>query len=214
MSEHGASFAGKRGRGWAWAASLAVPLMMGIAYCVLIATSDVGASGASWEAGGFVLVLVVWFAFRTLTHRAALARAVAVGDHERILELAKSPTDIAVAYELRSDWPAVVRTLDAAQPRTPSEHVIGGALRIHALIATGELARAREVLDRDVEPRTKQLDPRLHAMALARAQLARGRVLAAEGRAADADAVLQRLIDDVRTGEPLRAAAHEIRSGR
>jgi hypothetical protein len=214
MSDHGASFAGKRGRGWAWAASWAVPIMMGAAYCVLIATSDVGASGASWEAGGFVLVLGVWFAFRMLTHRAALARAITVGDHQRILELAKSPTDIAVAYELRGDWPAVLRTLDAAQPRTGPEHVIAAALRIHALIATGEIARAREVLDREVEPRTPQLDPRLHATARARAQLARGRVLAAEGRAADADAVLQRLIDDVRAGETMRAAAQQIRSGR
>jgi hypothetical protein len=214
MTEHGTSFAGKRGRGWAWLASWIVPIMMGAAYCVLIATSDVGASGASWEAGGFVLVLGFWFAFRILTRRAALARAIAVGDHERIVELAKSPTDLAVAYELRSDWPAVLRTLDGSQPRTTPEHVIAGALRIHALVATGDIARAREVLDRDVEPRTPQLDPRLHAMARARAQLARGRVLAAEGRVADADAVLQRLIDDVRTGEPLRLAAREIRSAR
>jgi hypothetical protein len=108
----------------------------------------------------------------------------------------------------------VLRTLDGARPRTAAEHVIGGALRIHALVATGEVARAREVLDRDIDARTQRLDPRLHATALARAQLARARVLAAEGRAAEADTVLQRLIDDVRTGEQLRAAAREIRSAR
>jgi hypothetical protein len=214
MSEQGQSFAGKRGRGWAWLATWVVPLMMAGAYCVLIATSDVQTSGALWESGGFVLVLGFWFAFRILTRRAALARAISVGDHGRILELATSPADRAIAYELRGDWPAVLRTLDGAQPRTPSEHVITAALRIHALVATGEIARAREVLDRDIEPRTKHLDPRLHAPALARAQLARGRVLAAEGRAAEADAVLQRLIDDVRSGETVRAAAREIRTSR
>lgn len=214
MTEHGQSFAGKRGRGWSWLAAWVVPLMMAGAYCVLIATSDVHTSGALWESGGFALVLVAWFAFRSLTRRGALARAIIVGDHQRILELATNPTDIAVAYELRNDWPAVLRTLDGAQPKSPADHVIAAALRIHALVATGEVARAREILDRDIEPRTRQLDPRLHATALARAQLARGRVLAAEGRAADADAVLQRLIDDVRTGDTLRAAARELRSAR
>jgi hypothetical protein len=214
MTEHGASFAGKRGRGWALLATWVVPLMMGGAYCVLIATSDVGTSGALWESGGFLLVLGFWFAFRRLTRQAALSRAIAVGDHQRILELATSATDVAVAYEQRRDWPAVLRTLDHDQPRTPSEHVISSALRIHALVETGELARAREVLDRDIEPRTKQLDPRLHAAALSRAQLARGRVLAAEGRAAEADTVLQRLIDDVRAGDNLRAAARALKSAR
>ena len=87
MSEQGASFAGKRGRGWAWAAGWVIPLMMAGAYCVLIATSDVGVSGALWEAGGFLLVVGFWIAFRKLTHRGALARAIAVGDHDRVLEL-------------------------------------------------------------------------------------------------------------------------------
>jgi hypothetical protein len=214
MTEQGQTFAGKRGRGWALLATWVVPLMMAGAYCVLIATSDVHTSGALWESGGFVLVLVFWFAFRILTRRGALARAIAVGDHGRILELAETPTDRAIAYELRGDWPAVLREVDGAQPRTPSEHVITAALRIHGLVETGDVARAREVLDRDIEPRTKQLDPRLHAPALARAQLARGRVLAAEGRAAEADAVLQRLIDDVRTRDTVRAAARAIKTSR
>ena len=218
MSELGTTFAGKRGRGWAWIVGWVIPLMMGGAYCVLIATSDVGTSGALWESGGFGLVLVFWFAFRILTRRGALHRAMAVGDHERVLELAKQPVDRAVAFELRRDWPAVLATLDGASPRNPAEHVIGAALRIHALAETGEVARAREVLDRDIQPRVAVLDARLHAVALARAQLARGRVLAAEGKRDEAAALLRRVIDDVRTGPTTRAAAQalagELRTGR
>jgi len=210
MSERGASFAGKRGRGWAMAAGWVVPLTMAGCYCVLIATSEVGVSGALWETGGFGLVLVFWFAFRILTRRGALARAIAVGDHDRILELAKKPVDRAVAHEQRGDWKAVLATLDEAPPTNPADHVIAAAIRIHALVETGEVARAREVLGREIEPRTATLDARLHAVALARAELARGRLLAAEGKRAEAAALLRRVIDDVRTGPTTRAAAQAL----
>jgi hypothetical protein len=212
MTEQGASFAGKRGRGWAWVASWVVPVMMGGAYCVLIATSDVKISGALWEAGGFGLVLVFWFAFRILTRRAALARAIAVGDHARILELATSPIDRAIAHELRADWTAVLASLDQAHPRSSADHVIAAALRIHAHVETGDVARAHQVLDRDVEARTGSLDPRLHAVALLRAKLARGRVLAAEGKRDEAAVLLRRVIEDVRTGATTRAAAEALES--
>lgn len=218
MSEQGATFAGKQGRGWSLAATWVVPLMMAACYCVLIATSDVGVSGALWETGGFGLVLVFWFAFRILTRRGALARAIAVGDHHRVLELATSPVDRAIAYELRGDWKAVLEALDEARPASAPDQVIAAAVRVHALVETGEVARAREVLARDIEPRTAGLDARLHAVALARGELAHGRVLAAEGKRDEAQALLRRVIDDVRTGPTTRAAAQalagSLRSGR
>lgn len=210
MSEQGATFAGKRGRGWSLAATWVVPLTMAGCYCVLIATSDVGVSGALWETGGFGLVLVFWFAFRVLTRGGALARAISVGDHDRILELAKSPVDRAVAYELRGDWKAVLHALDEARPATASDQVIAAAVRIHALVETGEIAKARDVLVREIEPRTAALDPRLHAVARARGELARGRLLAAEGKRDEAQVLLRRVIDDVRTGPTTRAAAQAL----
>lgn len=210
MSEQGATFAGKRGRGWSLAATWVVPLTMAGCYCVLIATSDVGVSGALWETGGFGLVLVFWFAFRVLTRGGALARAISVGDHDRILELAKSPVDRAIAYELRGDWKAVLQTLDEARPASAPDQVIAAAVRVHALVETGDVGKAREVLARDLEPRTTGLDARLHAVALARAELARGRVLAAEGKRDEAQALLRRVIDDVRTGPTTRAAAQAL----
>lgn len=212
MSEQGASFAGKRGRGWALLASWVVPLMMAGAYCVLIATSDVGVSGALWEAGGFLLVVGFWIAFRTLTHRGALARAISVGDHERVLELARDPVDRAIAYEIRRDWPNVLRTLEGVTPATPERQVIAAAVRIHALCETGEVARGREILEREIDSRASQLDRRLHATGYDRALLARGRVLAAEGKHAEADAVLGKLAEDVRADPNLRAEATRLRA--
>jgi hypothetical protein len=210
MSEQGSGFAGKHGRGWSWAAKWGVPIMMALVYCVLIATSEVGVKGALWESAGFVLVLGFYIAFRILTIRGALARAIAVGDHERILELAKKPVDRAVAYELRGEWPSVLASLDGAPLASPADHVVAAALRIHALVETTEVARAREVLVREIEPRTSGLDPRLHAVALARAELARGRVLVAEGKRDEARALLRRVIDDVRIGPTTRAAAQTL----
>lgn len=210
MSEHGASFAGKRGRRWVWVVDWVIPVTLAACYCFLIVTSEVGVSGALWETAGFGLVLVFWFAFRILTRRGALARAIAVGDHDRILELAKKPVDRAVAHEQRGDWKAVLATLDEAPATNPADQVIAAAIRIHALVETGEIARAREVLTRDIDPRTAALDARLHAVALARAELARGRVLAAEGKPAEAAALLRRVIDDVRTGPTTRAAAQAL----
>jgi len=217
MTETGAQFAGKRGRGWQLAASVVVPLMMAGAYTVLISTSEVGTSGALWESGGFVLVLGFWFAFRMLTRRAALSRAIAVGDPDRILELATRPSqaiDRAAAYELRRDWPAVLRALDEAHPATAQDHVIAAAVRIHALCETGEVARARELLDREIEPRFAGLDRRMQATGHARAMLAKGRVLVAEGQRAEAEAVLARVVDDVRADPTTRAAAQQLRTGR
>jgi len=217
MTETGAQFAGKRGRGWQLAASVVVPLMMAGAYTVLISTSEVGTSGALWESGGFVLVLGFWFAFRSMTRRAALSRAIAVGDPDRILELATKPSqalDRAIAYELRRDWPSALRALDEARPATAENHVIAAAVRIHALCETGEVARARELLDREIEPRVAGLDRRMQATGHGRAQLARARVLAAEGQGTEADAVLARVIDDVRMDPTTRAAAQQLRSDR
>ena len=53
-----------------------------------------------------------------------------------------------------------------------------------------------------------KLDPRMDAQAYLLSVLARGRVLAAERANAEARSVLQKVIDDVRTGASARAVAH------
>jgi hypothetical protein len=104
----------------------------------------------------------------------------------------------------------VLAALDEAHPASPADHVVAAALRIHALVETGDVTRARDVLGREIDPRKSALDARLHAVALSRAELARGRVLAAEGKRDEAAALLRRVIEDVRTGPTTRAAAQSL----
>ncbi|MCX5747482.1 MAG: hypothetical protein NT062_33880, partial [Proteobacteria bacterium] len=59
----------------AWLARWAAPIIMGVAYLMLMITSDTDATGKAWMTIGFGIVLVVWVLIRLLTARAALARA-------------------------------------------------------------------------------------------------------------------------------------------
>src|SRR5215831_19466264 len=67
-------------RGWGTLSRWAVPVMMALAYALLVATSETDATGKAWMATGLVLVLIAWFAFRALADAAALSRALSVGD--------------------------------------------------------------------------------------------------------------------------------------
>src|SRR5262245_44568020 len=75
-------------RAWAILSRWAVPVMMAIAYALLVLTSDAGRSGEVMMAVGLVLVMIAWLTFRRLTAAAALSRALSVGDTETLLALA------------------------------------------------------------------------------------------------------------------------------
>jgi len=220
-----AGFLGKRGVGWALLASWLVPGMMILAYIVLMITSETDNTGKAWMAIGLAFVLVLWWLFRLLSEHAAMARAVAVGDADRVLELAgnqlarrrgdaaRAPFLVyrALAHEIRGDWERALAEADAARPGGAagrSWELLAATVRIAALVETGKVEQARELLDREVEPRAKELDPRTNASALVLATLARGRVLCAEGSGDAALAQLERVIDDVRAGSSARAVAH------
>lgn len=221
-------FGGKQGFGWRLLARWAVPLMMTVAYVVLMLTSDTDASGKAWMAIGLGFVFVVWFVFRLVTERAALSRAVAVGDSDRLIELtekllagkrgdaarAELLVFRAMALELRGDWPGALAALEQAKlealpSRTRSEmQLVAAGLRVAAYVETKQLALAQRTLDEDVAPIAGKLHPRLHAPAHAHANLAKGRVLAATGAYEEAAPILQLVIDEVRAGSSQRAVAH------
>lgn len=208
--------------------SWGVPVAMTGVYAVLAWSSETDNTGKAWMAIGLGFVLVVWFIFRVLAEHAALARAVAVGDAARILELTRKQlarkkrpavrapylVHQAFAHELRGDWPAARAALDEVRldllppPRRAVLGVRAAAVRISTLIATGELTMARRVLDDELAPASAALDPRFHAAAALDARLAQARVLAAEGQRAEARPALQRVLDDIRAGAAQRAIAH------
>src|SRR5689334_212010 len=78
-------------RFWDTLSRWAVPVMMTLAYAFLALTSETDTSGKAWMAAGLVLVMVVWFTFRSLTDAAALSRALSVGDTAKLFELAERP---------------------------------------------------------------------------------------------------------------------------
>ena len=210
---------------WVRLASWVLPLVgMALAYTVHAWSSETDNTGKAWMAIGFGFVVVIWLVFRILVEQTALARAVAVGDAPRILaitdkQLARKRGDAArapflvyraFAQESRGDHAAVLDTLDKAKPSEPGLQLLAAALRVLALIETGDVAGARRACNEELEPRAAKLDVRLHAAPHIHANLARGRLLIAEGSRAEANQQLKKVIDDIRAGHALRARARDL----
>src|SRR5262245_37722183 len=146
---------------WIRLASWIVPpvLMAGV-YTIFALTSDADNTGMAWMAIGFGFVLVIWLVFRILVDQTALARAVASGDAERLLRVTARRRDPAalvyraLAYELRGEWAKALAAADTANPHgnLPFE-VLAAAIRVAALVETGDVAGARRVHDEDLAPR-------------------------------------------------------------
>ncbi|HEY5928438.1 MAG TPA: hypothetical protein VIV11_42420 [Kofleriaceae bacterium] len=210
---------------WAVLASWIVPpLAMSIAYGVLAWSSNTDNTGKAWMAVGFGFVVVIWLVLRVLVEQTALARAVASGDAARILaitdkQLARRRGDAAraphlvyraFAQESRGEHAAALATLADARPADPGLRLLAAALRVLALVDTGDPAAARRTLTDEVEPLAGKLDTRLHAAPHIYANLARGRVLLAEGAHEEARVQLERVVDDMRAGNAVRTRAREL----
>jgi len=201
------NFLGRSGPFWRFIASWFVPVIMTMAYIYLAVTSETDATGWAWMSIGLAFVLVVWWLFRVLTKGAALSRAVAVGDADKVSELDKRPLPAAVAFELRGEWAKALAAVRRVQPKKPRDQVLAATTEISALVETGEIAKARTVLE-TMQPTLAKLNPRLEGASHIAATLAKGQVLAAERANTEALAVLQKVIDDIRTGQRTRALAH------
>lgn len=212
---------------WRFLQVWGVPIGMSGAYLVLMWSSDTDNTGKAWMAIGLGFVFVIWFVFRLLTQNAALSRAISIGDATRILEVsnrflkthrvakARAPylVALAVAHELRSEWALALAALDEAKlsmlspnERAPWE-LRAASTRIAALIGSGKLAEARVVLERDLRPDAQHA---VHSDAYLAANLAAGRVLAAEGKRTEAAARLARVTEDIRATSAMRAAVASV----
>jgi hypothetical protein len=196
-------------RGWGTLSRWAVPVMMTLAYALLVATSETNATGQAWMAAGLVLVLVVWFAFRALADAAALSRALSVGDTAALIALAdrararRRPAADArprvargFAQLLRGEHAAALAAFDEAHPGPELRPLVAAA----RVVACVELGRA--------------IDPGDPAAATSASRtpwfgwLADGAIAWRDGRLDAAALVLARVIDDIRAGGALRAIAH------
>jgi hypothetical protein len=210
-------FAGRRSRAAVMLASWLVPAIMAAAYMILIVTSEVDRTGAAWEAIGFAFVLLLWWMFRLLTEHAAMARAVAVGDAERVAEIAdhrlgkrfaRSRTTFlvyrALAYELDGDWQAALQRLDQAKP-AGAWRSIAASVRVSALAELGRASEARAVFDADVQ-RGAVRDAQLGLLS----RLAEARLRRAEGNREAASELVEALAHNVRAGSGTRARAQAM----
>jgi len=196
-------------RGWAILSRWAVPVMMALAYALLVLTSDASRGGEVMMAVGLVLVMIAWLTFRRLTAAAALSRALSVGDTEALLALAdrnlarrlhpaqrvRYLSARAFAQVLRGEHAAAqasigeVRALSALPPLMA---VVDAVTRIELHEDT-----STHVFGVLVAPRTPWLG-----------WLDRGAVHWSEGQLDEAEPLLARVIDDIRAGSALRAIAH------
>ncbi len=200
-------FLGHSGRVWGFVASWFVPVIMTLAYIVLALTSGTDATGWAWMSIGLAFVLVMWWLFRILTKSAAMSRAIAIGDVARITQIDNRPIYRAIAHEMHGQWTEALAAAAEATPIKPRDRVQVTAVKIGALVETGEVAKARELVPA-LETEVAKLDPRMEAQAHIAARLATGKVLAAERRNTEALEILQKIIDDIRTGQSTRALAH------
>jgi hypothetical protein len=196
-------------RGWGVLSRWAVPVMMALAYTLLVATSETDTRGKEWMAAGLVLVLIVWFAFRALAAAAGLSRALSVGDTAALTEIAdraparrRRPAARArpliargFAQLLRGEHAAALAALDEARPGPELQPLVAAA----RIVACVELGRACDPADPAAAsaPRTPWLG-----------WLAGGAIAWRDGRLDDAAPLLARVIDDIRAGSALRAIAH------
>ena len=210
---------------WVNLASWILPLIgMSIAYGVLAWSSQTDNTGKAWMAIGFGFVVVIWLTFRILVEQTALARAVATADAERILAITgkqlvrrrgdakRAPLLVygAFAHESRGDHARALELLRDARPSDPGLQLLAAAIRVLALVETGDVSEARRIMTEELEPRAAKLDPRLHAAPHIHANLARGRLLLGEGAREEARKQLQRVVDDIRAGAVLRTRAQEL----
>jgi hypothetical protein len=210
---------------WLSLATWVLPLVgMAIAYAVLAWSSDTDNTGKAWMAIGFGFVVVIWLVLRILIEQTALARAVASVDSTRILaitdkQLARRRGDAArgpfvvyraFAQESKGDYAGALSTLADARPADPGLQLFAAAIRVLALVETGDVTSARRITNEELEPRAAKLDARLHAAPHIHANLARGRLLLAEGKHDEARVQLQRVVDDIRAGHPIRDRARAL----
>jgi hypothetical protein len=199
------------------------PVLMAGCYTVLAITSQTDTSGKAWMAIGFSFVLVVWFTFRMAVEGAGLARALSVGDADKVLaiankQLARRTSDTArapylvhqaLAHELRADHTAALAAADAAKPTAPADKLLQSAVRVLALVEAGRLADARAHIA-ELDERATAVDRRLQIAAHHYAHLARGRLLLAEGKGDAAKAELAKISDDIRASHAMRTRAKRL----
>ncbi len=211
-----------------WGETVVVPLVLIAVYAVLIETS--GATGAARVVAlGFLgFVLLLWFGFRRLKLHAQASRLAGIGEPEQLLALVaremprcltaggRAPLHVhaAVAHNLRGDFAAARRSLDASELLVPTRRrpgrswiALASAADVTTRTEQGDLDGARASFDRGVRTMTAMVP--LGGLELV-ARECQARLMLAAGDAAGARAELAPLVKNVRLSDATRAQVHAL----
>jgi hypothetical protein len=213
-------------------ANIGVPLVVAGCFWALIATSE--ARGiAVWVAlGAFLVVMGLWLAFRRLQMHASATRLIGAGQADEVIELArgqlewrrtergKAPFRIYLAwgYLLRGDLDEADRVLGQAAPGRAALDRLWATAKIAALVERGTggmspvrtvepdtVGEARRVYDRHIAPLLVGAPaPAVKLLA----DEASAKLRFAEGDAAGARPIFEKLCKEIRLGPASRAMAH------
>lgn len=214
-------------RWWSrWGETVLVPLGLVLMYLALVETS--GARGAARYIALFFLLIVLglWFGFRRLKLHAQASRLAGVGEPDALLalverelprcltEASRRPLHVhaAIAHNLRGDFAAARRSLDASGLLAPTRRTRGwaalaAATDVTTRSETGDVAGARLAFDRNVAP-LATLAP-YGGMELV-ARECQARLALAEGDAAGARELLTPLAKNIRLADASRAQIHAL----
>ena len=201
--------------------SLAVPLLMGVAYALLAIEGHASELPGLLILLGFLAVVGLWSLVRELRAHAAVTRLAAVGEADELVEAAtdeierrltrrsKAPFYIylALGRYLRGEWDEAERALDGhgIDRLRPAYRLLAATTRVGILVERGDAAGARATYDRQVMPLAGRMaGPAARLLAVE----AEARVLLAEGDHAEAAPLFARMSGDVRLGPATRALAH------
>jgi hypothetical protein len=198
-------------RAWRILSRWGVPIMMALAYTLLVATSDASATGAAWMAGGFALVMTAWLVFRRLTAGAALSRAQSVGDTAALLAIADR--ELARRHRPAARAPFLVARGFAQLLRGEHAAALASLGELRGVASSSSMATlidilARIELDQDEEVWLAGFvglhDPRAPWIGW----LFRGAIACRSNNVELATEQLVRVVNDIRAGSALRAIAY------
>jgi hypothetical protein len=211
-----------------WGESVLVPLGLIGLYVALIETSGAAGAARVVALGFLVFVLLMWFGFRRLKLHAQASRLAGIGEPEQLLALVarelprclteggRRPLHVhaAIAHNLRSDFAAARRSLDASGFLVPTRGrggrgwvALAAAADVTTRTEVGDLAGARASYERGVAP-VVALAP-LGGLELV-ARECQARLLLGAGEPAEARAALAPMVKNIRLSDGTRAQVHAL----
>jgi tetratricopeptide (TPR) repeat protein len=201
---------------------IVIPVIIAGAFALLFIEGKPRGVAAILFCVATAVMIGLWNLMRELRAHATATRAAAVGEPDELIELARTQIArrltqrsrapfyvyLALGHQLRGDWDDATRALDRALEYRPLKiawRLLAATARLGIQVEQGDAAAARKTFDNQITPVAQRLaGPGVKLLA----EEAEARVRFAEGDAAGAAPMFERMCGDVRLGPATRALAH------